>query len=86
MRHGPGRQPCMAKRYHDNVSLPQGHHTMARHSINENTPKDEDDKNVTVDTHIKQGLYLQRMCEQHSQAPPTLAGSKGDNKSRSAPA
>jgi hypothetical protein len=59
----------------------------ARHSIDENTPKDEDDKNVTVDTQIDEdSTYLQRMCEQHSQALPTLAGPKGDNKSRSAPA
>ena len=37
----------MVKRYHDNVSLPQGPRTIARALLDENTPKDEDDKNVT---------------------------------------
>ena len=37
----------MVKRYHDNVSLPQGPRTIARALFDENTPKDEDDKNVT---------------------------------------
>jgi len=43
---------------------------MARHSINENLPKDEDDKNVAVDIHINKDSTYRECVNSIVKHPP----------------